>query len=119
MARSQPITSAVRGRCGTCGEGKLFKSYLKLKDRCDVCGQDFTVADTADGPAFFVGFFVLIISAPLLFLIPLANIPVAMKAAAILTTVAMAVVLTVVLLPIAKGIFFNLQIHHDSGQRKH
>lgn len=119
MASAKPITAALRGRCGTCGEGKLFRSYLKLKDKCDVCGQDFTVADTADGPAFFVGFFVLILFAPPLFLIPLADIPMAIKIGAILTTVVLSVVVTLLLLPIAKGIFFNLQVHHDSGQRKH
>ncbi|MGI6245104.1 MAG: DUF983 domain-containing protein [Pseudochelatococcus sp.] len=43
----------LRGRCPRCGEGRLFKGYLTLAPRCDVCGLDYSFADPADGPAFF------------------------------------------------------------------
>jgi uncharacterized protein (DUF983 family) len=45
---------ATRSRCPRCGEGKLFDGFLKLAPRCDVCGLDYSFADPADGPAFFV-----------------------------------------------------------------
>jgi uncharacterized protein (DUF983 family) len=45
---------ASRSRCPRCGQGKLFNGFLKLAPRCNVCGLDFSFADTADGPAFFV-----------------------------------------------------------------
>jgi len=32
----------------------MFNGFLKLADHCDVCGLDFSFADPADGPAFFV-----------------------------------------------------------------
>jgi len=45
-------------RCPYCGQGKLYKSYLKLDDACSNCGEDFSHADPADGPAVFVTFIV-------------------------------------------------------------
>ena len=32
---------AVLGRCPCCGEGKLFRAYLKQVDNCSVCGETF------------------------------------------------------------------------------
>lgn len=49
-----PIISGLRCRCPRCGEGKLFSGFLKLAPSCEVCGLDFSFADPADGPAFFV-----------------------------------------------------------------
>ncbi|MFN5521571.1 MAG: hypothetical protein ACK5AT_04560, partial [Bradyrhizobium sp.] len=30
----------LRGRCPRCGEGRLFRAFLKVADACDRCGQD-------------------------------------------------------------------------------
>lgn len=109
-----PILSGIRQRCGACGEGKLFKGYLKLNDACPHCGRDMTAADTADGPAFFVGFGVLILMAPFLFLVPMSPLPVGLK---ILAMIGVGVVLTLLclwLLPAAKGVLLNLQLHHKA-----
>lgn len=56
LDRSQPppIPTGLRGRCPRCGQGHLFKGYLKLQPACERCGLDFSFADSADGPAFFV-----------------------------------------------------------------
>lgn len=32
----------------------MFDGFLKLKPKCDACGLDYSFADPADGPAFFV-----------------------------------------------------------------
>jgi len=32
----------------------MFKGFLTLRKECDVCGLDFSFADPADGPAFFI-----------------------------------------------------------------
>lgn len=50
----EPIQTGIRGRCPRCGEGRLFKGFLKLADRCEECGLGYGFADPADGPAFFV-----------------------------------------------------------------
>jgi uncharacterized protein (DUF983 family) len=44
------------GRCPSCGRGHLFQGFLALRPRCEKCGLDFSFADAADGPAFFVMF---------------------------------------------------------------
>ena len=49
-----PIQAGLKGRCPRCGEGKLFKGYLNVKERCGVCGLDNSFADAGDGPAVFV-----------------------------------------------------------------
>lgn len=49
-----PIRVGWKGACPRCGEGKLFNGFLTLRDHCDVCGLDYSFADPADGPAFFI-----------------------------------------------------------------
>jgi uncharacterized protein (DUF983 family) len=49
-----PIATGLRGRCPSCGEGRLFDGFLRLAPRCRTCGLDFAFADSADGPAVFV-----------------------------------------------------------------
>ncbi|MDQ8726258.1 DUF983 domain-containing protein [Bradyrhizobium sp. LHD-71] len=41
-------------RCPNCGEGKLFRAYLKTRDSCSVCGQDFHHHRADDLPAYLV-----------------------------------------------------------------
>ncbi len=48
----------LRCCCPHCGQGRLFQAYLKISDKCSVCDQDFSKADSADGPAFFIMFVV-------------------------------------------------------------
>lgn len=43
-----------RGRCPRCGEGKLFRAFLKVADTCDKCGQDFSAHRADDLPAYLV-----------------------------------------------------------------
>lgn len=49
-----PLRTGILGRCPRCGEGRLFKGFLALRPACEVCGLDYSFADPADGPAFFV-----------------------------------------------------------------
>jgi uncharacterized protein (DUF983 family) len=58
--------SGWKGLCPRCGEGHMFKSWLKISDRCEVCGLDYRFASPDDGPAFFSLTFVAF---PLLFFI--------------------------------------------------
>jgi uncharacterized protein (DUF983 family) len=55
-AYNSPTTleAGLRCRCPRCGEGHLFSGFLTVAKRCDRCGLDFSFADPADGPAFFV-----------------------------------------------------------------
>jgi uncharacterized protein (DUF983 family) len=48
------LAAGLKCRCPRCGEGALFTGFLTVSERCDACGLDFSFADPADGPAFFV-----------------------------------------------------------------
>jgi uncharacterized protein (DUF983 family) len=43
-----------RCRCPRCGEGKLFRAFLKVDGNCSVCGLDFTPHRADDLPAYLV-----------------------------------------------------------------
>lgn len=51
--RLSTLKTGLACRCPRCGKGPLLRGFLKVRDRCEVCGQDFSFADPADGPAFF------------------------------------------------------------------
>ncbi|MDP1729842.1 MAG: DUF983 domain-containing protein [Devosia sp.] len=36
----QAVGKGLRRRCPRCGQGKLFRAYLKVNDRCPVCGEE-------------------------------------------------------------------------------
>lgn len=55
-----PFECGMRGCCPRCGQGRLFDGFLKLAPRCESCGLDYSFADPADGPAFFVICFVCV-----------------------------------------------------------
>jgi uncharacterized protein (DUF983 family) len=74
--RHKPVRAGLVGKCFKCGEGSVFDGYLKLREECPVCGQDFAKGDTADGPAFFVMFAALILFAPFFFFLPLLDWPI-------------------------------------------
>jgi uncharacterized protein (DUF983 family) len=48
------LKRGFRGRCPRCGEGRLFRAFLKTADNCSVCGQDFTPHRADDLPAYLV-----------------------------------------------------------------
>lgn len=48
------LRRGFHGRCPRCGQGKLFRAFLKVDDHCPVCGQDFTPHRADDLPAYLV-----------------------------------------------------------------
>src|SRR5262245_53638000 len=52
------IWSAVwrgwRGRCPHCGQGSLFRAFLKVRDACPVCHEEFHHQRADDAPSYFV-----------------------------------------------------------------
>ena len=40
-------------RCPNCGEGKLFRGYLKPVEACAVCGEDLSHQRADDAPPYF------------------------------------------------------------------
>ena len=59
MTASEPTMAVAlaRGtvcRCPNCGEGHLFRKYLKVADTCPVCGEEFSHHRADDMPAYIV-----------------------------------------------------------------
>lgn len=62
-ALKSALAAGLKGRCPRCGQGHLFRGFIEIAPSCDVCGLNFSFADTGDGPAVAVsllgGFVVL------------------------------------------------------------
>ena len=43
-----------RGRCPNCGEGRMFRAFLKVADHCPACGEALHHQRVDDAPAYFV-----------------------------------------------------------------
>lgn len=46
------VLKGLRCRCPRCGEGKLYRRYLKIADRCENCGLDYSRHQADDLPAY-------------------------------------------------------------------
>ena len=95
------LVRGLRHRCPECGEGRLYRSYLKVEPVCEVCGHELGSYPADDGPAYFTILIVgHLIVAPLLFFpwvweaSPWVTVPL---------TVTCLAVLTLLLLPRVKG----------------
>jgi uncharacterized protein (DUF983 family) len=51
---SQIYIDGLRGKCPRCSKGHMIRGLLTVAPRCEVCGLDYSFADTGDGPAIFV-----------------------------------------------------------------
>ena len=109
-----PIAAGLRGLCPRCGKGHLFKGYLSLNPRCEVCGLDFAFADTGDGPAFFVMSFVGIVVVALALWVEFAYAPPIWLHLVLWFT--LTAVLSLVLVRPSKGVMVALQYHHKAEE---
>ena len=48
------LWNGLRGRCPSCGKGHMFRAFLKVADRCDVCGEELHHHRADDFPAYLV-----------------------------------------------------------------
>lgn len=115
---SNLFTGLIRGfreRCPNCGQGRLFRAYLKVESPCPACGHDNAQYPSDDAPPYFtiliVGHLVI---APMLFMPFVWTWPVWWVVATTLPTLA---VLTLVLLPRVKGAVIGAHwaIHQAEG----
>lgn len=51
---SHDLLLGARGRCPHCGKGRLFAKWLKVAEKCDVCGEEFHHHRADDFPAYVV-----------------------------------------------------------------
>ena len=94
------------GRCPQCGDGKLFKGYLKPVSACAACDEQYGHIRADDGPAWLTILIVGHILVPLILeferdstwplWVPMLLWP------------GLALVLTLLILPLAKGLFITI-----------
>ncbi|MBX9821231.1 DUF983 domain-containing protein [Afipia birgiae] len=50
----QAMARGLRCRCPSCGEGKIFRAFLKVADKCPACGENLSHHRADDLPAYLV-----------------------------------------------------------------
>jgi len=50
----QAMDRGLRCRCPSCGEGKIFRAFLKVADKCPACGENLSHHRADDLPAYLV-----------------------------------------------------------------
>lgn len=101
------ITRGLRGRCPHCGEGRLFRSFLKVADECPSCGESLHHHRADDLPAYLVIVIVGHIVVPLALMIETNYSPaVALQLAIYLP---LTLLMSLVLLQPVKGAVVGLQ----------
>lgn len=113
---SDAIIAGLSCACPRCGRGKLFQGFIALRPRCDVCGLDYSFADSGDGPAVFIiliGGFIVVFAA--LITEVTYQPPLWVHAALWLP-----LILIVTLGPLrpAKGLLIALQYHHRAAEKR-
>jgi len=108
------IARGVRGCCPRCGNGKLFSGFLTIAPRCEACGLDYSFADSADAPAFFVMFFAgFVVAGAALVVEALYQPPLWVHA---LLWAPLIAITTIGPLRPMKGVMIALQFHHKAAE---
>jgi uncharacterized protein (DUF983 family) len=107
-------------RCPACGNGKLYKSYLKVVDSCAVCGEELHHHRADDAPPYFTIFIVghFVVAALLAFDEAWPDAPLWVHA---LLWTSFLVVASMWLLPLIKGALVGMQWAnrmHGFGEEK-
>ncbi len=104
----QAIKRGFFGHCPNCGKGHIFRAYLKVQDRCEVCGEELHHHRADDAPPYVT---ILIVAHVIGFLMvgvlsTWANIPMWLNAT---LWPAIVIGLSLLLLPRIKGALIALQ----------
>lgn len=113
MEGLSPWRTGFRGRCPRCGEGRLFVGFLTVAEQCGSCGLKFGFENVGDGA---VPFLILLIGGVGVGLG--AWVMLAFDTAVwvpILVTVPVVAILTLALMPKAKGLLIALQYVNRAG----
>ncbi|MFQ8433447.1 DUF983 domain-containing protein [Amaricoccus sp. W119] len=102
----QAVRNGLRRRCPACGTGHLYTSYLKVADACPDCGEALSHQRADDGPAYVT---LLVVCHIVGFMLPpLIHTGLHPGVIALLLS-AMAVPLSLLMLPPIKGFFVAAQ----------
>ena len=110
------LWAGIAGRCPSCRRGKLFAGYLTLAPKCNVCGLDYSFADSGDGPAVFVILVTGFVVTGLALFTEIRYAPPYWLHAAIWGP--LAIILPLILLRSFKGALIALQFRHKAEEGK-
>jgi uncharacterized protein (DUF983 family) len=110
------ILAGLLCACPRCGKGKLFRGFLTLRPRCDVCDLDYGFADAGDGPAVFIILFAgFVVVAAALITEVIYRPPFWLHAALWLPLI---LIVTLGPLRSMKGLLIALQYHHKAAESR-
>lgn len=105
--KSAAIWRGMKGQCPACGEKTLWRKYLKVQEECASCGLNLDGHEADDAPPYFTIFIVGHIIVPIALIVEKLYTP-PLYIHALLFSV-LAVVVSLVSLPIVKGGVVGLQ----------
>ena len=103
------LMRGMMGRCPACGEGKLFRAFVKVADRCNACGEDLHHHRADDFPAYLTIFLVGHLVVPIAMYVEIVYQPSYWLHAALWAP--MVILLSIGLLQPIKGMIVALQWH--------
>jgi uncharacterized protein (DUF983 family) len=101
------LWNGLRGRCPHCGQGRIFRAFLKVADNCNVCGEEFHHHRADDLPAYLVIVIVGHLVVPLILHVEMAYTPAYWIHAALWLPLTLA--LSLLLIQPIKGMVIALQ----------
>lgn len=94
-------------RCPHCGQGKMFRAYLKTADQCDVCGEELSHHRADDFPPYIA---ITIVGHIIIFLMLHLDMTYHVQPITyVVTMIPLAIVLPLAMLPSIKGAIVGLQ----------
>lgn len=103
----QSIRRGLLMKCPACGEGKLFRKFLKVADVCPHCGEELFHHRADDAPPYFTMLIVGHVVVPIMLAVELEYMPPIWLHVAIWPTLSLG--LCLFLLPRIKGAVVGLQ----------
>ena len=103
----QALLRGTACRCPACGRGSLFTSFLKVAERCAVCGEELHHHRADDAPPYFTIFITAHIVIPLVLIVEKLWHP--SLFAHMMIWIPLTLALTFVLMPMVKGAIVALQ----------
>lgn len=101
------VMNGLRLRCPHCGKGHLFRSYLKVADRCDACGEELFHHRADDFPPYLT---IVIVGHIIIFLMMELSFHYEIEPWIYLATLGpAALILPLLMLPSVKGAVVGLQ----------
>ena len=104
---SQAMWRGTLCRCPHCGQGKMFRAYLKTVDQCSVCGEELSHHRADDFPPYIA---ITIVGHIIIFLMLHLDMTYHVQPITfVMTMIPLAIVLPLAMLPSIKGAIVGLQ----------